>query len=85
MRADLPEIPGLVMTAGDGKVTVSVADWNEMQAQLRHRGLRNPDRTAEVLALRRVVNHYRNCQHGCIDCFCTKEARAALAPGGASG
>lgn len=37
-----------------------------------------PALLAENRALREALEHYKHCRHACIDCFCTKEARAAL-------
>lgn len=32
----------------------------------------------EVVRLRAVLEKYTYCRHGCIECFCTQEARAHL-------
>jgi len=32
----------------------------------------------ELGVLREALERYRNCRHGSIDCFCVKEAKAAL-------
>jgi hypothetical protein len=26
----------------------------------------------------KALRHYKHCRHGCVDCFCTQEARAEL-------
>lgn len=42
---------------------------------------RSQDHTAIQTKLQRTINAlrvYTNCRHGCVDCFCTKEARAEL-------
>jgi len=31
-----------------------------------------------IRELEAVLRQYTHCRHGCIDCFCTKEAKAAL-------
>lgn len=36
------------------------------------------DAVAENRRLWRALNIYRHCRHGCVDCFCTAEARQAL-------
>jgi len=36
------------------------------------------EQVREIARLRAALGHYTNCRHGCIECFCTKEARAAL-------
>jgi len=33
-----------------------------------------------IRELEATVLHYVHCRHACIDCFCTKEAKAALYP-----
>lgn len=35
---------------------------------------------ADCIRLNRALKSYVNCRHGCIDCFCCAEARAALWP-----
>jgi hypothetical protein len=37
------------------------------------RALRNDN-----LVLASALRQYKNCRHGCLNCFCVKEARAAL-------
>jgi hypothetical protein len=32
----------------------------------------------QVAALRKALTKYADCRHGCVECFCTLEARAAL-------
>ena len=34
---------------------------------------------ADAKALRKTLAIYWTCRHACLDCFCTKEARTALA------
>lgn len=41
--------------------------------------------TKENRDLRAALELYRNCRHACQECFCVKEARAALATGGDRG
>jgi len=31
-----------------------------------------------VAELEKALQHYTHCRHGCVNCFCTKEAKAAL-------
>lgn len=34
----------------------------------------------EIARLKEALQPYVHCRHACIECFCTKEARAALQP-----
>lgn len=47
----------------------------ELKRQLYQAEIRNERRVRELEA---ALKHYTYCRHACIDCFCTKEARAAL-------
>lgn len=47
--------------------------WAESPAEKRER--RDQRRIRE---LEEALRHYTTCRHACIDCNCTKEAKAAL-------
>jgi hypothetical protein len=45
--------------------------WDAAEAELK-------DLRARRHQLYLALKHYEHCRHACQDCFCTKEARAAL-------
>lgn len=56
-------------------------DDKEIYEAALHALRRSQDHTAIQTKLNqttRALREYKNCRHGCVDCFCTKEARAVL-------
>jgi len=56
-------------------------DDKELYEQALNALRRSQDHTAiqtKLTQTMRALREYKNCRHGCVDCFCTREARAAL-------
>lgn len=62
-------------------------DDKELYEAALHALRRSQDHTAignKLNSTIKVLRLYTQCRHACVDCFCTKEARAALSERGAT-
>lgn len=49
---------------------------NDYAQELKEHATARVEQRKQLAAADELAKTYRNCRHACLDCFCTKEARA---------
>jgi hypothetical protein len=58
--------------------TAAIVHFEKLVKQLKRANDEEAEIQTKLQNTLKALRHYKHCRHGCVDCFCTQEARAEL-------